>query len=156
MSGRKRRRWYFRDPKFQTFQGKYTPRWGAFVALTFLPLRAPSKSHATLLWLLTQGWKKRLGLEGVVGGGVYFKDCYCQGGTISRICNYLGGNVLIHHTVLKNPAPLWDVINDRSLNVLANFRLNFLIKECTTHDPQEIKMFGWLIGKNKEIFIGYK
>ena len=109
MSGRKRRRWHFRDPKFQTFQGKYTPSWGAFVALTFLPLRTPSKSHATLLWLLTQGWKKRLGLEGVVGGGVYFKDCYCQGGTISRICNYLGGNVLIHHTVLKNPAPLWDV-----------------------------------------------
>ena len=73
---------------------------------------------------------------------MYFKDSYCQGGTISRICNYLGGNVLIHHTVLKNPAPLWDVINDRSLNVLANFRLNVLIKECTTQDPQEIKMFG--------------
>ena len=74
--------------------------------------------------------------------GCILKIVIARGGTISRICNYLGGNVLIHHTVLKNPAPLWDVINDRSLNVLANFRLNVLIKECTTHDPQEIKMFG--------------
>lgn len=25
-------------------------------------------------------WKKTLNLEGVGGGGVYFKNCYCQGG----------------------------------------------------------------------------
>jgi len=62
--------------------------WGAFGALTFLPLHAPSKSHATLpidyRYLIayeinTQGWKNRLGLEGV-GGGVHFKTCYRQGG----------------------------------------------------------------------------
>ena len=39
------------------------------------------------------------------------------GGTIF-ICNYfVGGKVLIHHTFLKTPAPLWDVINDPSLTL---------------------------------------
>ena len=60
-----------------------------------------------------RGWR--------VGGGgeVHFKNCYCQGrgGTIF-ICNYfVGGKVLIHHTFLKTPAPLWDVINDPSLTL---------------------------------------
>ena len=40
-----------------------------------------------------QGWKKRLGLEGVGGGaGVLFKNCYCKaggGGTIF-MCHSLG------------------------------------------------------------------
>ena len=62
--------------------------------LTFLVLSASSKSHATLLTadyrhliaydINAQGWKKRLGLEGVGGwegggGEVHFKNCYCQG-----------------------------------------------------------------------------
>ena len=46
-----------------------------------------------------QGWKKRLGLEGVgggagEGGGVLFKNCYCQaggGGTIFMYHFFLGG-----------------------------------------------------------------
>ena len=63
-----------------------------------------------------QGWKKRLGLEGVGGGagergGGLFKNCYCKaggGGTIF-MCHFLGvewgggGKVLIRHTFLKNP-----------------------------------------------------
>ena len=43
----------FRDPKIKNFLGEHAPRlpqvWGAFGKLTFLPLCAPSKSHATLL-----------------------------------------------------------------------------------------------------------
>ena len=45
-----------------------------------------------------QGWKKRLGLEGVgggagEGGGVLFKNCYCQaGGGVQFSCViFLGG-----------------------------------------------------------------
>ena len=43
-----------------------------------------------------QGWKKRLGLEGVAGGAaeaVLFKSCYCQGGGGGTIvmCHFLGG-----------------------------------------------------------------
>ena len=89
MSCRKRRRWHFRDPKFKHFLGEHAPSlpqvWGAFRALTLLPLRALSR-YAAHYWYLTpyeinaQGWKKRLGLEGVGGGGVHFKNCYCQGG----------------------------------------------------------------------------
>ena len=44
--------------------------------------------YADYLYLIAyeinaHGWKKRLGLEGVWaggGGGVHFKNCYCQGG----------------------------------------------------------------------------
>ena len=46
-------RWHFRDPKFKNFMRKHALRlpqvWGAFGALIFPTLRAPSKSHATLL-----------------------------------------------------------------------------------------------------------
>ena len=58
----------------------------------------------------TQGWKKRLGLEGVEGrggGGCILKIVISKegkGGTIF-VCNYLGGIVLIYHTFLKTPAP---------------------------------------------------
>ena len=76
MSCRKHRRWHSRDPKLKHFLREHAPRlpqvWGAYGALTFLPLRAPSKSHATLLtsvdyWYLiayeinvAQGLKKKL------------------------------------------------------------------------------------------------
>ena len=46
-----------------------------------------------------QGWKKRLGLEGVgggAGGGMLFKNCYCQaggGGTIFMCHFFWGGGV---------------------------------------------------------------
>ena len=43
----------FRDPKLKNFLGERAPRlpqvWGAYGELTFLPLCAPSKFHATLL-----------------------------------------------------------------------------------------------------------
>ena len=44
-----------------------------------------------------QGWKKRLGLDGVGGwgrggGGCIYKIVIAKGGTIF-ICNYLGGEV---------------------------------------------------------------
>ena len=51
------------------------------------------------------------GLElGGGGGGGAFKNCYCQRGVQF---SFEGG---IHHTFLKNPAPL-DIINDRSLKL---------------------------------------
>ena len=93
MSSRKRRRRHFRDSKFKHFLGEHAPRlpqfWGAFGALTFLPLRAALKSPATLLtadyrYLIAyeinaQGWKKRLGLDGIGGGECIFKIAiYCQ------------------------------------------------------------------------------
>ena len=132
MSSRKLRRRHFRDSKFKHFLGEHAPRlpqvWGAFGALTFLPLRAALKSPATLLtadyrYLIAyeinaQGWKKRLGLDGIGGGGCIFKIAiYCQEGVqLSLVIIFLrGGKVLIHHTFLKTPVPLWDVINDRSL-----------------------------------------
>ena len=61
-----------------------SPRFGAALALAFLPLRAPLRSHSTLLTsgilyheINVQGWKKRNGLywsrrgwkEGWGGGG---------------------------------------------------------------------------------------
>ena len=53
MSCRKCRKWYFRDPKFKHFQGDCPPEtplvWRTFSALTFLPLRRPSKSHTLLV-----------------------------------------------------------------------------------------------------------
>ena len=53
MSCRKRRRWHFRDPNLKILLlGEHAPRLrqvsGALSALTFLPLGAPSKYHATL------------------------------------------------------------------------------------------------------------
>ena len=105
MSSRKRRGRHFRDSKFKHFLGEHAPRlpqfWGAFGALTFLPLRAALKSPATLLtadyrYLIAyeinaQGWKKRLGLDGIGGGGCIFKIAiYCQGGT-TFIGNYFFG-----------------------------------------------------------------
>ena len=35
--------------------------------------------------IIAQGWKKRLGLEGVGGEGVHFKNCYCQVGGGGKI-----------------------------------------------------------------------
>ena len=53
MSRRKFRKWYFWDPKFKHFQGDCPPEtplvWRTFSALTFLPLRRPSKSHTLLV-----------------------------------------------------------------------------------------------------------
>ena len=90
----KRRRWHFRDPKLKKFLGEHAPRlpqvWGTFGALTLylLPLRA--HSNLTLRWLPVsyslwnqcpwmeeETWSRR-GLGG--GGGVHFKNSYCQGG----------------------------------------------------------------------------
>ena len=52
---------------------------------------------------------------------MHFKNFIAKGGTIF-ICNNfffggVGGKVLKHNTFLKTLAPLWDVINDRSLKV---------------------------------------
>ena len=123
----------FPRPKFKNFLGEHTPRlpqvWVAFGKLTFLSLRAPSKFYATLLttgilYLNMKSIPKDgrgdlvyKGLEVEEGGGCILKTVIAKGGTIF-ICNYLGGvEVLIHHTFLKTPAPVWDVINDRSLTM---------------------------------------
>ena len=99
MSSRKRRRRYFRDLKFKHFLGKIAPDspqfWGAFGALTFLPLRAALKSHATLL---TADYRYRIAYEiktvktGLEGEGV-FLNCYVlPGGGTTFMCNsFLGG-----------------------------------------------------------------
>ena len=70
------------------------------------------------------GWKKRLGLEGVGGGGVHFKNCYCQAGVqFLYVIIFWGGGMKSWYTTLfwhPNPPPPrptpWDVINERSLN----------------------------------------
>ena len=127
MSSRKRKRRHFRDSKFKHFLGEHAPRlpqfWGAFGALTFLPLRAALKSPATLLtadyrYLIAyeinaQGWKKRLGLEGVRERGLQF----------SYAITFLGGGgrVLIQHTFLNPRPPSRDEINDRSLTSVQLF-----------------------------------
>ena len=56
----------FRDPKTINFLGEHALRlpqvWGAFGKLTFLPLHAPSKSHAMLLTtgiLQQETWSRR-------------------------------------------------------------------------------------------------
>ena len=59
--------------------------------------------------------------------------CYCQGGTIF-ICNYFGGEVLIHHTFLTTPAPLWDVINDRSLTKYMKREYNTILDDTDSAD----------------------
>ena len=42
---------------------------------------AANYRHLIVYEINAQGWKKRLGLEGVGGvGRVHFKNCYCQGG----------------------------------------------------------------------------
>ena len=140
MSCRKRRRWHFRDPKFKTFLGEHASRltqvWGAFGALTSLPLCATSKSHATLLITGNYGslWNQcprmeeetwcRRGWGGAGGGGgsLHFKNRYCQGGCRIFIYNIFlgggrGGKGFIHHTFLNSlpPPPPWNVIKVRSL-----------------------------------------
>ena len=50
-------------------------------------------------------------------GGCILKIVIAKGGGVQflYVIMFWGDNVLIHHTFLKTPTPLWDVINDRSL-----------------------------------------
>ena len=112
MSCRKRRRWHFWDPKFKNFPGEHAPRlpqvWGAYGALTFLPLRAPSKSHATLLItgilqlmksMRLKGWRRNS--KRVGGGGVHFKNCYYQvGWGVQFLYVFILGEVKFWYTTL--------------------------------------------------------
>ena len=75
-----------------------------------------------------QGWKERLGLEGVGGVGRYiFKIVIAKGGGVqfSFVIFFSGGGVKFWYTTLfwKTPAPLWDVINDQFLKRLINRKL---------------------------------
>jgi len=57
------------------------------------------------------GWK-----EG--GRGCILKIVIAKGGGVQfSYVITLGGKVLIHHTLLKTPAPHWDVINERSIKI---------------------------------------
>ena len=44
--------------------------------------------------------------------GCILKIVIAKGGVQFSYVIALGGKVLIHHTLLKTPAPQWDVIND--------------------------------------------
>ena len=120
MSCRKCRRWHFRDPKFKNFLGVFPQVWGTFGALTFFSFKisccAADYWHLIAYEINTQGWKKRLGLEGVRGGGggAFWKLLLPRGGTIF-ICNYFGGFKFWYTTLLKTPATVWELINDQSL-----------------------------------------
>ena len=63
-----------------------------------------------------------------------WEGCYCQGGGTIFICNYLGGGVLIHHTFLTTPAPLWDVINVRSLTKYMKRDYNTILDDTDSAD----------------------
>ena len=120
LSCRKRSRWHFRDPIFKYFLlGQHAPRllqvWGVFGSLTFILLRAPSKSHATLpttcilnsvdYEINAQGWKKTLGLEGDGGrGGVHFKLLLPgMGVQLSDVILFLGRGGKFWCTTLLTP-----------------------------------------------------
>ena len=121
MSSRKLRRRHFRDSKFKHFLGEPPLRlpqvWGAFGALTFLPLRAALKSPATLLtadyrYLIAyeinaQGWKKRLGLDGIGGGGCIFKIAiyYQEGVQLSLVIIFGWGGSFDTPHFSENPRP---------------------------------------------------
>ena len=104
-----------------------------------------------------QGWKERLGLEGVEGWGGAFSKLLLprRGGGVqfSFVVNFFffGGGILIHHTFLT-PPPLWDVINDQSLKRLINRKLvseevsNLIIsqiirQERIQHSPLQYSVF---------------
>ena len=69
----------FRGPKFKNFLGEHDPRlpqvWGAFGKLTSsactfkISCYAANYRYLIAYEIIAQGWKKRLGLEGVGEGG---------------------------------------------------------------------------------------
>ena len=119
ISCKKRRRWPFRGPKFKNFLGEHAPRlpppppqdWGAFVFL--LPSFPPCTFKSSRCWLQVSYslWNQCLGME-EAGGEVHFKNCYCQGGYNFHMKLFRWGRGMIHHTFLKTPFPLWDVISE--------------------------------------------
>ena len=124
MSCRKRRRWHLRDPKCKHFLGEHAPRlprvWGAFGAQTFLPLRAPSKPHATLSTTRFSWLTKSMPKDGKRdscsrrswrgGGGCILKIVIAKGVLFSYVIiiiiiffSWGGGKVLIHRTSRNTP-----------------------------------------------------
>ena len=114
MSCRKRKRWHFRDPKFETFLREHAPRlpqvWGASSVLTFtspactfkISRYAVNYRHLVAYEINAQGWKKRLSLG---GGGVHFKNCYCQGGVQLSYVIILAGYSFDTPHFSENPHP---------------------------------------------------
>ena len=90
--------------------------WGAFVFL--LPSFSPCTFKSSRCWLQVSYslWNQCPGMEEAGGGGgkgqVHFK-IYLQGGYNFHMKLFRRGRGMIHHTFLKTPFPLWDVINDR-------------------------------------------
>ena len=87
------------NPNLKIFGGERPPTPPGLGRLRRANSTSSSYRYLVAYEINAQGWKKRLGLEGVGGEGVHFQNCYCRGGTIF-ICNYFGGGeVLIHHTI---------------------------------------------------------
>ena len=75
----------------------------------------------------------------VIAGGVQFSYVIILGGgSLGGVqFSYViisGGNVLIHHTFLTTPAPLWDVINDRSLTKYMKRENNTILDDTDSAD----------------------
>ena len=89
------------NPNLKIFGGERPPTPPGLGRLRRANSTSSSYRYLVAYEINAQGWKKRLGLEGVGGGGVHFKNGYCQGGVQFLYVIIWGGGdeVLIHHTI---------------------------------------------------------
>ena len=142
MSSRKRRRWHFRDPNLKSLWGSMPPDSPRLERLcranfsspacTFKVSRYAANNRCLIAYEINaQGWKKRLGPEGVGGGGFgcIWKIVIAKGveGDTIFICNYFrgGGRVKFWYiTLFWKPTPDW--LGQKFLNNLAcEFAVHF-------------------------------
>ena len=68
------------NPNLKIFGGERPPTPPGLGRLRRANSTSSSYRYLVAYEINAQGWKKRLGLEGVGGEGVHFQNCYCQGG----------------------------------------------------------------------------
>ena len=80
------------NPNLKIFGGERPPTPPGLGRLRRANSTSSSYRYLVAYEINAQGWKKRLGLEGVGGGGAFQKWLLPGGGTIF-ICNYFGGGM---------------------------------------------------------------
>ena len=80
------------NPNLKIFGGERPPTPPGLGRLRRANSTSSSYRYLVAYEINAQGWKKRLGLEGVGGGGCISKMVIARGGTIF-ICNYFGGGM---------------------------------------------------------------